>query len=167
MELEQLQCEPSLIGARRREASCNCRRRTGSEELPEGWTCEQDTIVRTPEGYIGTCDDNQSNRREKHQKPKTADECRPLCAQVSCQLLSHLKCETCLLQYDYFMIEADLDCACYDVNPCAGRGSGDDIAYHTVLAAPTEAPTKAPTTPPPADVCPGVTLSVSGAEINM
>jgi len=90
----------------------------------------KDNVVnQTPEGYIGTCNDNQSNRKEKHAKPKTADECRPLCA-----------------EYDYFMIEADLDCACYDVNPCAGRRSGNDIAYYTVLAAPapTEAPTKAP-----------------------
>jgi len=153
---------------RRRKKKERRRRRKKKERRQPTRAPTKDTVVnRTPEGYIGTCDDKQSNRKERHAKPKTADECRPLCAEVSCQLLSHLKCETCLLQYDYFMIEADLDCACYDVNPCAGRGSGDDIAYHTVLAAPTEAPTKAPTTPPPADVCPGVTLSVSGAEINM
>merc|ERR1712084_171281 len=48
---ESQTCEPSSIQRRRRHVGlCSCRRRSGSSDLPQGWSCQGPSIV--PESEV-------------------------------------------------------------------------------------------------------------------
>ena len=76
--------------------------------------------------------DKGSVRKNRVRNKKTTEKCQQHCS-----------------SFPWFVLEGDLDCACYNSDPCAGRQSGSDTAYATASEddpALTYGPSSAPTT---------------------
>eukprot|EP00929_Paragymnodinium_shiwhaense_P082765 TRINITY_DN4377_c0_g1_i4.p1 TRINITY_DN4377_c0_g1~~TRINITY_DN4377_c0_g1_i4.p1 ORF type:complete len:1192 (+),score=308.84 TRINITY_DN4377_c0_g1_i4:89-3664(+) len=60
-------CTNSMVPSRRREQSCSCRRRSGRDNLPSGWTCKGDVIWKVA--------DEEEEEEEEKEEPADSGAC--------------------------------------------------------------------------------------------